>query len=109
MKNYIHIDGKDIEISQKTAENLKKQFTEEETFEPGDIIYDYFGTKMRIIQKGGYCDGVNKFGLLLESDYIMIDNSKWVEVVDINAIPRSALEDWLGEGVTRVEDQAWQK
>ena len=105
MKNYIHIDGKDIEISKETAENLKKQFTEEETFKPGDVIYDCFGTEMRIIQKGGYADGINKFGLLSESDYIMMDNSKWVDVEDINKIPLFVLERRLGEGVKRVSEE----
>ena len=31
MKNYIYLEGKKIEISEKTAENLKEQFNQKET------------------------------------------------------------------------------
>lgn len=43
MKNYIQIDGKQIEISEETAENLRKQFSKKETkSEDISIGYEMF-------------------------------------------------------------------
>ena len=103
MENYIHIDGKDIEISQETVENFRKKFVkEEETFKVGDLVTDGM-FNMRIVKKGDYGDGENRIGMLDSTNYILIDNGKFVEVEDTDAIPLSVLEEWFG-GVNRVEE-----
>ena len=53
MKNYIQIDGKQIEISDETAKSLKEQFSEKKGWYPDK------GDKIELVNEWGGCDDNN--------------------------------------------------